>query len=62
MVCLSHSSLYAPNNLYLVLIVAFNKKALLFINIVDYNDSCNVSICMYIVDIYLLCMIKFRVR
>ena len=25
MVCFSHSSLYAPNNLYLILIVAFNK-------------------------------------
>ena len=25
MVCFSHSSLYAPNNLYIILIVAFNK-------------------------------------
>ena len=26
MVCFSHSSLYAPNNLYLILIVVFNKR------------------------------------
>ena len=51
MVCFSHSSLYAPNNLYLILIVAFNKR----LNIVDY-------VYKYVVDIYLLCMIKFRVR
>ena len=56
MVCFSHSSLYAPNNLYLILIVAFNKLILLIIT--THNMYVCKYVCKYIVDIYLLCLVR----
>ena len=42
----THSSLYLPNNLYLIILYHFN-----IINKVDYNNS-YMYVCMYIVFIY----------